>query len=254
MSASLYCQRKYFVFFFSREQREQPPRAGRLGQEMCAKMRRLSLRFAADGVTILALVHCVSMPCACSAPDDMQTPRDVPMDWVAAQREYFYMHKLAATDIGHNCQKMPDEYPEKPLEHITPQTQLELHSAWLRDTDAEPFINGCDNWCNSDIRSHLREIFTFTLFFSPRTIVELGVRSGWSTRAFAAAAKLIDARMVGIDLDLKCQDVYETLVGEKLGFAVQGDSAESAENYPLWVADRRDLGVYEHACVLMLLL
>jgi hypothetical protein len=30
------------------------------------------------------------------------------------------------------------------------------------------------------MRSHIKEIYTFTLFFAPRSIVELGVRSGLS--------------------------------------------------------------------------
>ena len=43
-------------------------------------------------------------------------------------------------------------------------------------------------------------------------IVELGVRSGWSSRAFAAAAKLVGAKMVGVDLSEGCKDVYGALL------------------------------------------
>jgi hypothetical protein len=46
--------------------------------------------------------------------------------------------------------------------------------------------------------------------------------SGWSTRALSAAAKLVGAKMVGIDLSDTCKDVYNTLVGEAHGFAVAG--------------------------------
>ena len=48
--------------------------------------------------------------------------------------------------------------------------------------NADPLVTH-NALCNTDIRSHLLELFTFSLFFSPRTIVELGVRTGWSTRA-----------------------------------------------------------------------
>ena len=46
--------------------------------------------------------------------------------------------------------------------------------------------------------------------------------SGWSTRALSAAAKLVGAKMVGIDLSDTCKDVYNALVGEAHGFAVAG--------------------------------
>jgi hypothetical protein len=56
-----------------------------------------------------------------------------------------------------------------------------------------------------------------------RAQVELGVRSGWSTRVFSAAAKLVGAKMIGIDLTESCKDVYAREVGEEGGFAVAGD-------------------------------
>ncbi len=72
------------------------------------------------------------------------------------------------------------------------------------------FAGNESEWKGSeDIRSHMQELFTFTLFFCPRSIVELGVREGWSTRAFAAAASIIGARMVGVDLSPYCDDAYE---------------------------------------------
>ncbi len=72
------------------------------------------------------------------------------------------------------------------------------------------FAGNESEWKGSeDIRSHMQELFTFTLFFCPRSIVELGVREGWSTRAFAAAASVIGARMVGVDLSPYCDDAYD---------------------------------------------
>ena len=71
------------------------------------------------------------------------------------------------------------------------------------------FHGNTTEWKGSeDIRSHMQEIFSFTLFFCPRSIVELGVREGWSTRAFAAAADIIGARMVGVDHSPYCDDTY----------------------------------------------
>jgi hypothetical protein len=71
------------------------------------------------------------------------------------------------------------------------------------------FAGNTTEWKGSeDIRSHMQELFTFTLFFCPRSIVELGVREGWSTRAFAAAANVTGSRMVGVDLSSYCDDTY----------------------------------------------
>ena len=41
---------------------------------------------------------------------------------------------------------------------------------WLREND--PLVSQ-NEFCNTDIRSHLKELFTFTLFFAPRTIVRV---------------------------------------------------------------------------------
>ena len=68
--------------------------------------------------------------------------------------------------------------------------------------------NGSEWKGSEDIRSHMQELFIFTLFFCPRSIVELGVREGWSTRAFAAAANITGSRMVGVDLSPYCDDTY----------------------------------------------
>ena len=56
---------------------------------------------------------------------------------------------------------------------LGPDGDLRAHSSWLR-RDSDPLVTR-NPVGNRDIRSHLRELFTFTLFFAPRTIVELGV-------------------------------------------------------------------------------
>ncbi len=53
----------------------------------------------------------------------------------------------------------------------------------------------------SDITDHLGAIFFFTLNAAPRLIVELGVRSGESTRVLLAAAELADAHVLSIDIE-----------------------------------------------------
>ena len=198
------------------------------------------------------------------------------IDWVQARGDYFYFNKIMAEDLGGNCaQRKASEGRggggggvEGLREGGKEASSLEscVHSAaqpsWLRRGDdlvrRNPF-------CNSDIRSHLKELYVFTLFFSPRVIVELGVRSGWSSRAFSAAAKLVGAKMVGVDLSEGCKDVYGALLSSdkevtsrvklvwktermaanftQQGFAVAADSAEAAADYPLWVADRQDVGL-----------
>ena len=68
------------------------------------------------------------------------------------------------------------------------EATLRANGGWLR-LNADPIVTH-NALCNTDIRSHLLELFTFSLFFSPRTIVELGVRTGWSTRAIILKSPL----------------------------------------------------------------
>lgn len=181
-------------------------------------------------------------------------PAENAIDWAAAREEYFYLHKVMATELGRNgCDHGSEQHKyvmyraeslqehENEEEHDWEAT-LRANSGWLRGGGADPLVTR-NALCNTDIRSHLRELFTFTLFFSPRTIVELGVRTGWSTRAFAAAAKLVGAKIIGIDLDKGCKDVYALAVGPQHGFAMVGDSAEAAKLYAGWVADRPELAL-----------
>lgn len=51
------------------------------------------------------------------------------------------------------------------------------------------------------VRLAIQDIFTYTLFFQPKLIVEIGVRGGCSTEAFKRAAKIVGAILIGIDLD-----------------------------------------------------
>jgi hypothetical protein len=147
--------------------------------------------------------------------------RDI--EWARARDEYFYFNNIMAEDLGGNCaQRKASEGRrgggggrEGGREGGKGAASLEsnVHNAaqpsWLRSGDDVVRRNP---FCNSDIRSHLKELYVFTLFFSPRVIVELGVRSGWSSRAFAAAAKLVGAKMVGVDLSEGCKDVYGALL------------------------------------------
>ena len=84
----------------------------------------------------------------------------------------------------------------------------------------------------------------------PRGQVELGVRSGWSTRVFSAAAKLVGAKMIGIDLTESCKDVYARVVGEDGGFAVTGDRCRgvTCEGPCVAIAPARARVVPMHAC------
>lgn len=214
---------------------------------------------------LLLLVFCglfVKRALASSpAHDDMLTvdapQRCVPaanvIDWAAAREEYFYLHKVMTTELGRaGCDEGSEQqkwlmYRAESIEERDSADQgnwkatLRANAGWLRG-DSDPLVTH-NSLCNTDIRSHLRELFTFTLFFAPRTIVELGVRTGWSTRAFAAAAKLVGAFMIGVDLDERCKNVYALAVGPQHGFAVAGDSVEAAQHYVSWVADRRDLAM-----------
>ena len=190
-------------------------------------------------------------------------PAENTIDWAAAREEYFYLHKVMATELGRNgCDHGSEQHKyvmyraESLQEHENEEDHdweatLRANSGWLRGGGADPLVTR-NALCNTDIRSHLRELFTFTLFFSPRTIVELGVRTGWSTRAFAAAAKLVGAKMIGIDLDKGCRDVYALAVGPQHGFAMVGDSAEAAKLYAGWVDDRPELALEDSVDLLFI--
>ena len=70
---------------------------------------------------ILVMMHCITPP-AVSVCEDYVTTADadhqsshcsapptsadsVAFDWARARDEYFYLHKISATDLGENCEK-----------------------------------------------------------------------------------------------------------------------------------------------------
>jgi hypothetical protein len=134
-------------------------------------------------------------PAGSQAPGGARAEACAPngIDWAAAREEYFYLHKVMATELGeHGCDQGSEQH--KYMMYRTDSVQdydgneefnweatLRANGGWLR-LNADPLVTH-NALCNTDIRSHLLELFTFSLFFSPRTIVELGVRTGWSTRA-----------------------------------------------------------------------
>lgn len=67
------------------------------------------------------------------------------------------------------------------------------------------------NQKNTDISSHLPTLFSFAFMRNPRTILEAGVRDGESTIALAKAAKLCQAKLIGLDIDGISGKVYSRL-------------------------------------------
>ncbi|MFO7534533.1 MAG: class I SAM-dependent methyltransferase [Kiritimatiellia bacterium] len=94
---------------------------------------------------------------------------------------------------------------------------------------AGPLIDGLRGHTSaSDISDHLSTLFFLTLMQQPRLIVELGTRGGESTRALLAAASVVNARMLSLDINecggielthrdrwsfVKCDDVTFGLTG-----------------------------------------
>lgn len=79
---------------------------------------------------------------------------------------------------------------------------------------------------NSDIKDHLVRIFREALSARPKLIVELGVRGGESTFVFERAARLIDARLISLDL----KDRTKIISWDKWLF-VKGDDIEFAGQF-----------------------
>ena len=150
-------------------------------------------------LTMMALSLCATpeiTPDTDPAPQCVLPPTNT-IDWAVARDEYFYLSKVMATDLGGNCvQRMQDEHRSArghepkvspisvacgcPLgisvlsngnDSLSPQ-EPGARPMWLRGNDP---VVASNEYCNTDIRSHLREIFTFTLFFSPRTIVSASI-------------------------------------------------------------------------------
>ncbi len=85
----------------------------------------------------------------------------------------------------------------------------------------------------TDISDHLLTLFGAALSVSPQLIVELGVRTGESTRVLAKVASLCASRLVSVDVD-ECSGVCD-LPG---WLFAQGDDIEFAKSFPAWTRER----------------
>jgi O-methyltransferase len=130
-----------------------------------------------------------------------------------AKEQYMYLLKVAATPLGGLHGSVPDWVPSDDV---------------LVRNNAHP---------NEDIRSHLPGIYVFTLMFGPKSIVELGVRTGWSTRAFLAAARETGAKMLGIDKDPSSRHVYSTCMFGVQCYFIEGESTVSAGIFRDWASE-----------------
>ena len=74
---------------------------------------------------------------------------------------------------------------------------------------------------DSDISSHLPMIYQRALAFKPNLIVELGVRTGQSSRVFSKVAEETDCRVIGCDIDPCLYDVHN-------GYFIQCDDVRFA--------------------------
>ena len=181
----------------------------------------------------------VLLLCAAAAPransrDAGDDARSVPpqtcapehgIDWAAARREYFYLHKVMATDLG-------------------PDGDLRAHSSWLR-RDSDPLVTR-NPVGNRDIRSHLRELFTFTLFFAPRTIVELGVRSV-DLHAMPARARASVCLSVCVSVSISVSVSVSVSVSLSLSISLSLSLSLSLSRYPpssLYISLSLSLSLY----------
>ncbi len=99
---------------------------------------------------------------------------------------------------------------------------------------AEPLKEGLQGYTEaSDVSDHLSTLFFLTLIQQPRLIVELGTRGGESTRALLAAASIVKARMLSLDLeecgglDLRHRDRWQFVKGDDVAFGLTGFEAWS---------------------------
>ncbi len=77
---------------------------------------------------------------------------------------------------------------------------------------------------DSDINQHLPTIYCHTLMSNPKLIMELGVRGGESTKALFGAAKITNGKLIGLDIDLSCIDIYKRLhAPDMVQFLCQND-------------------------------
>lgn len=85
----------------------------------------------------------------------------------------------------------------------------------------------------SDISDHLVRLYSEAAALTPSLIVELGTRTGESTRALARAARRSGAALVSVDLEA---------VGDVVDFAewhfVQDDDVDFAGSFPAWCREQ----------------
>ncbi len=99
--------------------------------------------------------------------------------------------------------------------------------------DLRAILEHCQ--ARTDISDHLPTLFGAALSVNPKLIVELGVRTGESTRVLARVARLCDARLVSVDID-DCSKACDW----PGWLFVQGDDVEFAKTFPAW-ADKKGL-------------
>jgi cephalosporin hydroxylase len=81
----------------------------------------------------------------------------------------------------------------------------------IKALDSYKEILSYSNKANGDISSHLPAIFAYTLLQNSQIIIEAGVRGGESTLAFSKAINLLNAKLIGIDIEESSRGVYAHL-------------------------------------------
>ena len=86
----------------------------------------------------------------------------------------------------------------------------------------------------TDIASHLRNMFLYTVSSQPDLIVELGTKKGFSAYALSRAAIVTGATFVSVDN----RDFSKALSWDQWIF-VQMDDIEFARQFPTWCSERQ---------------
>lgn len=82
---------------------------------------------------------------------------------------------------------------------------------------------------DTDISSHLPVLFAHCTLKQPKLVIETGVRSGESTKAFKKALELCCSSLIGVDIDKKSADVYAKLNIKNAEFKIMDDV-----QFPAW--------------------
>lgn len=116
--------------------------------------------------------------------------------------------------------------------HFTQDTLDPLLLPCLLPTKALPAYKELLSYSNAkdtDISSHLPALFTHCVLQQPKLVIESGVRSGESSRAFKMALDRHPAKLIGIDIDSASANVYTKLNIEHAEFKIMDDLA-----FPGW--------------------